>query len=242
MNLVQKEDSFPVRTDNDHFIRKKRRANDGFIKIDHLPVRDSSFLASSMIFRISVVPEFVAETSLKVASVLLANKRASVVFPHPLWPQKIILPKDPFVPWSKCTSKESGPRRWSCPTKSENSLGRRRSAGGVVTPVIMILVLCRLGGRSLERRDVGVFKSPATSWRESGLWEEDGSIVGRFLAWLNIGAIDNLQLFWRKKNFSMMTRLPLPVNLSPKRRNRHGDCSYSPNADLYPTPPQGHYR
>ena len=30
--------------------------------------------------------------------------------------------------------------------------------------------LCRLGGRSLEKRDVGVFKAPASSWRESELW------------------------------------------------------------------------
>ena len=54
----------------------------------------------------------------------------------------------------------------------------------------MILVFCRLGGRSLERNCIGVFKSPASSWRESEHWEDDGSIVGRFLAWLNISAID----------------------------------------------------
>ena len=94
------------------------------------------------------------------------------------------------MPWSKCTSKESGPRRWSCPTNSENSLGRRRSASGVVTPVSMILIFYRLGGRSLERSCIGVFKSLASSGRESELWEDDGSIVGRFLVWLNIGAID----------------------------------------------------
>lgn len=96
----------------------------------NLPVSESSPLASSNTARTSFVPEFVAESSLSTASVLLANNRANVVFPQPLGPQRIMLPVEPFAPWSKCIRRESAPVKCSCPTNSERSVGRRRSARG----------------------------------------------------------------------------------------------------------------
>lgn len=99
----------------------------------YVPVRERDALASSKIARTSFVPELVAESSLNTAFVCLTNKRARVVLPHPLGPQRIMLPAQPFSPWSICLSSASGPMRWSCPTKSEKLSGRQRSASGMTS-------------------------------------------------------------------------------------------------------------
>lgn len=72
---------------------------------------------------------------------------------------------------------ESGPVRCSCPTNSDTSFGRRRSARGIVAAVAL-LSFCRLAGREVR---VSV---PSGSYA----WDEDDSETR--LDWVNTGAAD----------------------------------------------------
>lgn len=110
------------------------------------PVRARIPFASSATARTSAMPASVALSSLKVALVCLASKRASVVLPHlrrscghsftlnagnltyPGGPQNIMLPVAPLR--IKPMRSDSGAVRCGCPTKSCRFCGRSRSARG----------------------------------------------------------------------------------------------------------------
>src|SRR5688572_21089493 len=87
-----------------------------------------SSCARSSAWRMSFTPEKTAESAMNCASNASAMSRASVVFPTPGGPHRII-------EWGLRASNASlsglpGPKRWLCPTTSSSVRGRSRSASG----------------------------------------------------------------------------------------------------------------
>src|SRR4029450_2151873 len=78
--------------------------------------------------RISLTPDSTAENATKRAPVTLAMSEASVVFPEPGGPQRIIEGSSPVSIASRST--RPGPSRCSWPTISSSERGRIRSASG----------------------------------------------------------------------------------------------------------------
>jgi hypothetical protein len=98
-------------------------------------VRDpkpAAFSASTITFLISLIPDITAENSIKLACVICAIIFASVVFPVPGGPQKIIEVASSFSIASR--SGLPGPSRCSCPTNSSSVRGRILSASGTARP------------------------------------------------------------------------------------------------------------
>ena len=92
------------------------------------PREPRAFRDSSISALMSLIEVLVAENGTKRARVDLAMIRASVVFPEPGGPQKII---DGMRSLSMALRrKRPSPRRSSSPTMSSNEAGRRRSARG----------------------------------------------------------------------------------------------------------------
>ncbi len=87
--------------------------------------------AFCMTVRISLIPLVTAEKLIKAALVRFAITRASVVFPTPGGPQKIMEEM-----WSLSIKRRRTfplPSRWSCPTNASRVCGRRRAAKGMVS-------------------------------------------------------------------------------------------------------------
>src|ERR1044072_9026043 len=80
--------------------------------------------------RRSFTPEKTADRAMKFSPLLLASKRASVVFPVPGAPHKINDGKAP-PPASSLRRMRPSPTRCVWPTNSANERGRMRSARGV---------------------------------------------------------------------------------------------------------------
>jgi hypothetical protein len=132
----------------------------------HLPVNWRLPFASSKIGRMSLMPTAVALSSLKIAFVCLAMRRASVVLPqlrpvavspahytsmgcktkrtYPGGPHRIMLPTAPLS--VRAERKEPGPVRWAWPTNSSSVLGRSRSANGDAAcrrdPMVPVGLVC----------------------------------------------------------------------------------------------------
>ena len=84
--------------------------------------------ASAMISRTRGTPSVTDENGTNSRSVYSAMRNASVVFPEPGGPQKII---DPTLPFSMASrSVLPGASRCSCPTNSSSVRGRMRAASG----------------------------------------------------------------------------------------------------------------
>src|SRR6266851_5360408 len=98
-------------------------------------VRDpnpAAFSASTITCLISLIPESTAENSMKLACVRCAMIFASVVFPVPGGPQKIIETASSLSMASR--SGLPGASRCSCPTYSSSVRGRILSASGACRP------------------------------------------------------------------------------------------------------------